>query len=392
VPALICFFLSDHFIQALSRLRPMVLVIALTLFGIYFLITKNYLGVFIVTFLYTYTNISSPVMLVYALVCEVTRFIHNREFSTKNLICGVSALLLGFLLHPHFPNNFYVFYLNMILVPFFAARTGILELGAEFFPISTRYFLLGYPLILLSLIMMISLGMHRRPKVPFKTVAFFNIASIYVIASMFSQRYIIHGYPIILLAFFSYLSDVYTGAVLSTKRKVLYAGVSLLLIISLSANMFSRLKMRFYNEVVYNTHFERMGRGMFKNIPAGELIFHTNWSDSQYFIGLNPGCDYFVTLDPVYMYAWDKQLYKLYRDVSFGRTGDPYPILKNIFKVKYGYAGKNYFGGLIRQIKNDRRFEILAEDPLGLIFKLTEWVHLYGPALGFYLGGGTSNI
>ncbi|MBU1148316.1 MAG: hypothetical protein KKD11_08185, partial [Candidatus Omnitrophica bacterium] len=92
---------------------------------------------------------------------------------------------------------------------------------------------------------------------------------------------------------------------------------------------------------------------------------------SQYFIGLNPDNDYFVTLDPVYMYKWNPELYKLYRDVSFGNTDNPYAILKNKFKVKYGYVGKNYFSGLIEQIKADSRFTILTEDNFGIIFTLT---------------------
>jgi len=70
------------------------------------------------------------------------------------------------------------------------------------------------------------------------------------------------------------------------------------------------------------------------------------------------------------MYKYDPELYKLYRDVSFGRTSDPYPVLKERFKVKYGYIGKNYFSALINQIRADPRFTILAEDNFGVIFRI----------------------
>ncbi len=121
---------------------------------------------------------------------------------------------------------------------------------------------------------------------------------------------------------------------------------------------------------VVNTHYENVGYWMSKNIPKGELIFHANWSDSQYLIGLNPDNDYFVTLDPIYMFMHNRDQYNLYRDVAFGRTSDPYAVLKNDFKVNYGYAGKSHFGGLITQLRSDKRFQILAEDNLGVIFKL----------------------
>ena len=114
----------------------------------------------------------------------------------------------------------------------------------------------------------------------------------------------------------------------------------------------------------------KQGNWMKRNIPAGEVIFHANWSDSQYFIGLNPKDDYFVTLDPIYMYYWHPDKYQLYRNIAFGSTDDPYSLLKNEFSVNYGYAGKDYFSGLINQIRQDQRFEVLAEDGMGVIFKL----------------------
>ncbi|MCX5715076.1 MAG: hypothetical protein NT033_09855 [Candidatus Omnitrophica bacterium] len=124
------------------------------------------------------------------------------------------------------------------------------------------------------------------------------------------------------------------------------------------------------NDRYYNLHYERIANWMSVNIPPGELIFHTNWSDGQYFIGMNPQDDYFVVLDPIYMYYRDPKKYKLYREVSFGKTKDPYAVLKSDFGVRYGYAGKNYFTGLINQIRPDARFQILAEDGQGLVFKL----------------------
>ena len=99
-------------------------------------------------------------------------------------------------------------------------------------------------------------------------------------------------------------------------------------------------------------------------------MFHANWSDSQYFIGLNPDNDYYVTLDPIYMAYYDRKLYNLYRDVAFGRAPDPYDALKNTFRTNYGFAGKNLFGGLIRQVREDRRFTILGENDFGVVFRL----------------------
>ena len=51
-------------------------------------------------------------------------------------------------------------------------------------------------------------------------------------------------------------------------------------------------------------------------------------------------------------------------------SNNNYTVLKDSFKVKYGYISKNYFSALIDQIRVDSRFTILAEDAFGVIFKI----------------------
>ncbi|MFC1624635.1 hypothetical protein ACFL28_04925, partial [Candidatus Omnitrophota bacterium] len=188
------------------------------------------------------------------------------------------------------------------------------------------------------------------------------------VLSFICRRYLLHGYLIMLIAFSSYFSDSLGDAKGISKKIIVFISIVMIL---LGLNSFRAIRYNAFTTRVVNTHYEEVGKWIEANVPEGELIFHANWSDSQYFIGLNPKNDYFVTLDPVYMYNRDPRLYKLYRDVAFGRTQDPYTVLKNTFKVKYGYIGKNYFSGLIDQIRQDSRFTIQAEDVLGVIFKLT---------------------
>lgn len=126
-----------------------------------------------------------------------------------------------------------------------------------------------------------------------------------------------------------------------------------------SLTTYKNLQQSLQSESVYNNHFERVADWLKINVPAGETVFHTNWSDSQYLIGLDPKHNFIVTLDPIYMYSWNPDLYKKYREISFGESQAPYEDIKN------------YFGGLINQIKADKvHFTILAEDYLGVIFRL----------------------
>lgn len=372
---LLALLISDRFFLLFCWPRQMILVIALTIAGIHFLIEEKYWPVFIITFAYCLSHISGPYMLLYAILTELTRFLNSRRFNFKSLWVVGLAIVIAYLVHPNFPNNILVFYLNSIMVPIYSVKWG-LELGAEFFPISTRDYLLGYPFLILAIVFILLIAVFLRPRATLRTQVFLFHSSVFFIFSFLSQRYIAHGYPLILLSLASYVQDYSQEnggqAEIINLKPLLYPGLVSLCILGLlfGISTYKNLRQSALVHRAYDSHYETVG-GFFKqNIPKKELIFHTNWSDSQYFIGLDPDNDYFVTFDPIYMFYYDRQLYNLYRDVSFGRTKDPYNILKNTFKVNYGYAGKNFFGGLIEQVRRDSRFKILGEDSLGVVFKL----------------------
>lgn len=372
---LIALLISGRFFNLFCWPRQMILVIGLTILGIHFLIKERYWPVFIITFVYCLSHVSGPYMFLYALLTESVRFLNKRRFNPRSLIVTVTAIAAAYLIHPNFPNNILVFYLNSIMVPLYSVKWG-LELGAEFFPISTRDYLLGYPFLVLSIVLILLVAVFLRPKATLRTQVFLSHSAIFFIFSFLSQRYIAHGYPLILLSLASYIQDysnegVTPGESLNLKP-LLYPGLAVFLALAVffGVSAYKELRQGAAVQRFYDSHYENVGEFFKQYVPKGELIFHTNWSDSQYFIGIDPDNDYLVTFDPIYMFSYNRQLYDLYRNVSFGREGDPYDVIKNTFHANYGYAGKNYFGGLIGQIRQDARFKVLGEDALGVVFKL----------------------
>ena len=372
---LLALLISDRFFYLFCWPRQMIIVIALTILGIHFLIEEKYWPVFIITFAYCLAHVSGPYMLLYAMLTELTRFFNSKRFNFKSLWVVGLAIVIAYLVHPNFPNNIFVFYLNAITVPIYSIKWG-LELGAEFFPISTRDYFLSYPFLVLAIVLIPIVAVFLRPKATLRTQVFLLHSSVFFIFSFLSQRYIAHGYPLILLSLASYVQDYSKEnggqAEILNLKPLLYPGLVSLCILGLVFGISTYKNLRQFALVhrAYDSHYESVGDFFKQNIPKKELIFHTNWSDSQYFIGVDPDNDYFVTFDPIYMFYYDRQLYDLYRNVSFGRAKDPYDILKYTFKANYGYAGKNFFGGLIEQIRGDSRFKILGEDSLGVVFKL----------------------
>lgn len=369
-------FLSSHFLLTLMRPRPMILGITLGLWVVDGFFRKKGKRVFWSSLLYSMMHITGVLAVAYGGVVSGWRWLFKKEVKIKLLGMATLGVVLGFIIHPNFPNNLFYFYLNGILVPFFAAKWGVLELGAEFFPLSTLEYLKNYPLIIFGLLTMVLVVLVERPKIKIRTQMMIILASIFVVMGMMSQRYIAHGYPFMILGLGMFLSDWTSDRGFKQFLKKIKRGINLLMltgvamVLMLIGSSFKQVVATAKGTTIMNGHYEEMGNWLKDNVPEGELIFHANWSDTQYFIGINPKNDYFVTLDPVYMWHKNQDLYKLYRAVAFAQLEDPYKILKEVFKVNYGYADKRYFGGLVAQVRQDEHFEIVKEDQMGVIFKL----------------------
>ncbi|MBN3037972.1 MAG: hypothetical protein JW869_00985 [Candidatus Omnitrophica bacterium] len=364
---------SANFLCSLSITRPMTLAISLSLLAAYFLIEKRLWAIGIITVIYCLSHVSGPYILFYALATETVRYIAKREFYSKSLIVVSFSILLAYLIHPNFPNNFLAFYLNGVLIPVQGLK-GAFELGGEHLPLTTRELLTNYPLIIPGMLLILLLSIFSGAKTRFVTQVLAVYSTIFLLLSFVSHRYIVHSYPFILLFIASYLSDYLRGdsafGAFAKNRFLTFGSMATLSLLAIALAFKTVADIDLYAAFFEkrNGHYERMGEWMAENIPKGELMFHTGWIDSSFFIGINPKNDYFLALHPIYMYWGEREIYNLYKRLSWGQVRDPYSVLKYVFRVNYGYARKDY--SLSRQIKDDERFKILKEDAKGFIFKL----------------------
>jgi hypothetical protein len=368
VPGLCLLMSSQVFMFELLRLRSFGLVIACIAGGIYLLLERRYLLLAVLTALSCLTHVSGPYMLLYALVVETVRRLTRRSFDYKNVLAVLGGVAAGLLVHPHFPDNVYQFYLNAIQVPLnVLSKGGVLEKAIEMHAPTLGQLMTFYPLLFAGLLLCAVLFLRLRPALSLRTLATFALAGVGLVCSMASYRYMTYTWPLFVLFFAGFCHDM-SAIVLdrdNIRRRVTQAIVVSAVIcwIAQLPMLVSFLRM----EQARNSHYESMARIMQKVVPAGEPVFHTNWSDSQFFIGLNPANDYFMTFDPVYMYAWNQELYSMYRNVAFGHSDRPFAVLRELFGVQYGYAGKRFFG-FVGQVKSSPGVDILAEDEQGLLF------------------------
>ena len=367
---LLSLFLSPLFFVYSAYLRPATLANIITIILVYALINKKNFLVFVMAFIYPITHLSFPLALVYAVICEIARYCVKREFHFRNIYLVLIAILLGILIHPNFPNNALSYYVNGFLVPWYIAQGINLGFGSELYPISSKYLIIQHIVIFFGFFLVLLNGLFCKVKTSLSTVFLFFCAVINILFAFSSNRFWYHADLFCFFFFASYLHDWISDDSFSLKRLRIIMSIWFLALAGAYLLHIGSIHDFVLDNYRRNSHFEEVGKWMDKNIPAGEVIFHSGWDQSPYFICFNPKNYYLVVLDPIYMFYWDPGLYPLYQELANGKLEKYYEVITEVFNTKYGYIYKK--NKLYAQVKEDERFEFIYEDNQGLVFKIAD--------------------
>jgi hypothetical protein len=370
---LIFLFMSPSFTAYFLYLRPATLSNIFILLGVYCLLHKRHVWLAILSLLYPLAHISFFMMIIFAIGCEIMRYIFYREFCLRNISIVLVASAIGCFIHPNFPHNLLVIYLNAFLVPIYAFRNIGIDFGFELFSDTAKSSLIGNFMVFFSLNLILLLSFLKRIKVSFSTAVWWICTCVYLFLSFLSRRYWYVSGVLFFIFFASYLKDWAAGRPWKSLLKYLNAFIAVYVAVALviyTLNYKSSLDT-IKTWATVNTHYENAARWVDKNIPQGETIYHALWSDSPCFICLSPGHKYLVVLDPIFMYFWYPKVYHVYNDLKRGKVKNPYLPLKSVFKINFGYVVKS--SPLYSQIKNDtKHFKTIYNDSFGAVFKIID--------------------
>jgi len=203
------------------------------------------------------------------------------------------------------------------------------------------------------------------------TAVWFGCCNLYLILAFLSSRY---WYPVNVLFFVFLASCIKDWTDISNLSKVTLKAKVLIIACIATIFAFSSIGLKFLKKELkhhaeLNAHYEDMAHFMNQNIPSGQTIYHAAWSDSPFFICLNPKNNYLVVLDPIYMFHRYPKESEIYRLLRKGEILKPHEVLSKVFGVNYGYTRKD--NKLYDQIKKDPdNFKIIYENNLGVVFEI----------------------
>ncbi len=110
-----------------------------------------------------------------------------------------------------------------------------------------------------------------------------------------------------------------------------------------------------------HAHYQKGAEWMRANIPAGELIFNTDWDDFPRLFYYDPSHKYLSGLDPTYLYDKDSKLSQLYNRITLGQEEDPGPLIRDRFGARYVFTD-NFHQDFFNHAHGSGWFDVVYED------------------------------
>lgn len=108
-------------------------------------------------------------------------------------------------------------------------------------------------------------------------------------------------------------------------------------------------------------HYEAGARWMRTNIPAGQLIFNTDWDDFPRLYYFDETHYYVSGLDPSYLFDKNPDLSRLYDRITLGQEQDPGPLIRDRFGARYVFSD-NEHEDFFSHARASGWFDIVYED------------------------------
>jgi hypothetical protein len=283
--------------------------------------------------------------------------------------------------------------------------------GGEWYPYSGMELLMNFPIAMLAMLIGYILFVPRGSKLPEKAAFFLMFTTILFTAQFRSKRFAEYFPPfaILFLAFaynaftrprtvelpdeFRREIDPYLDAPKGTERDAwIYSAkraapwvIGIVLSVFWFYNLTGLHSFGFdeagmIDNITSNEPADKYKRAMewataldetgADNIPRGEIIFNCTWDDFPKLFFYNTKHRYVYGLDPNYLYTENPELYKLLKDLTEGKVGDPAPQIRDKFGANYVFADAQENTDMIAKMLESGWAETIYEDADARLFRI----------------------
>jgi hypothetical protein len=109
------------------------------------------------------------------------------------------------------------------------------------------------------------------------------------------------------------------------------------------------------------------------NIPAGQMVFNTDWDDFPRLFYYDPTHVYVTGLDPTYLLDKNAQLSELYVKITVGDEEDPGPLIRDRFGATWVFSdNKKDHDSFYDNATRSGWFDVVYEDSDCRVFHIRD--------------------
>jgi hypothetical protein len=313
----------------------------------------------------------------------------ERRFEWRPLVYVVTGCAAGLVLNPYFPHNFQLLYEHLIIK--LKPAEYDTKVGSEWYPYDSWEFLGNSAVACIAMLVgYIAFEPAERRKAQYP-VFFLLLATALMIMTARWKRIAEYWPPFaVLFAAFSlqpwlagargYLTrlppdvleelkpffdraDSWWTRLRSDWREIVRTMAVALVALMLGGFLFFNLRAE-VEEIGRSESHEYYKAGadwMRANVPAGQIVFNTDWDDFPRLFYFDETHYYVSGLDPSYLFDKSPDLSRLYDRITLGQENNPGPLIRDRFGARYVFTDNSH-DDFFQHARASGWFDIVYED------------------------------
>ena len=391
---------SHPFLFRMNMAKAPPFTIIFLVISIYFLFKRRYWPLLPIGFLFTETYDVFPLLLLAVLAWIAVIGWTERRFEWRPLVWVLPGIAAGLVINPYFPKNLYLLYeharLKLTLDGFNT------KVGGEWYPYSSWEFL-GNSVVACIAMVVGYVALDPSDRERGHQSFFFAILSTALLIMIARWRRMAEYWPPFAVMFAAFSLQPWLAGVRSTLttrlptdvmeelepfldrftvsenaeddnlrewiKNIGVAFVALLLCVALFFNLWATRDEIRQSEP--HNYYRRGAEWLQQHVPAGHIIFNTDWDDFPRLFYYDPDHYYVTGLDPSYLYDKSPALSQLYERITLGQENDPAPLIRDRFGATYVFSDNNH-QDFFDKARDSGWFDIVYEDEECTIMRIRE--------------------